>query len=1108
MNPVNPEQASPEQIHPQENGSTHIPDPEEPAPPPGLGKGGVSNGGPGCLSEAEAARVAVVADEYLAALRRGEVVDRQVFLAAHPDLAPHLEPCLAGLGLIEAAVEQLEPGGRRGDAVSDEDAMPDVIGDYRIVRRLGRGGMGVVYEAEQLSLHRRVALKVLPVASVLSHMGLKRFRNESQAAAQLKHPHIVPVYSVGVDRGTHFYAMQLVEGRTLAEVVTALQSEQHPAPAPDEVLMQGNAPAAEALARTLTTGPAASGKGVSAYEPPPESSGSGRSRSSTSRPAFFQAVAQLGIQSAEALHHAHEQGIVHRDVKPSNLILDERGHLWVTDFGLALIRTGGEHLTLPGDLLGTARYMSPEQVQALALTVDHRTDVYSLGVTLYELLTLQPAFEAPTREQVLRQIVERDPQPPRRINPRIPRDVETIVLKAMAKAPEERYQTAAALAEDLQRFLADEPVLARRPTLVQRAEKWCRRHRPLVWAAGVVVVLTGVGMGLGSWLLWQEQQRTQAALRQSLANERQTEQERIRAERNLGLALDLLDETYDRVRELGEPRGYLDAGVLEPGLRFNERLAAENQGSPLALERMAHSLRLQYRIYWLTTVDRDQCLPLARQEVAVRRQLLALPGEDIDRRKRELADALLRMETGTAFGEAQALSRELLARHPDDPQVLSLDADIEHMWGNVYAGQGQYDRAVGHYRRSVQVRQLLPPAPHGPDQQGALAWTFEWLARALIESGRFPEAEQAARQAIASRDRGELHNVLAMALVRQGRYEEAQRELEALLPQYERWLATEPTRWPPAGLLAETASSLAAIHALHERWPQAATARERARQTYASFIAQWPKETGGYDGGLVCWATSTCDLADVLQMIPDRRHECEALYREVLAATEPLLERASPVGNLTHVRAWAHLRLGDWASAVEDLAAYSRRFPDDFHTRYRHAIACLGADDRDAYRAVCRDGVDHFSRATQGNGGARLAWASLLLPDSGIDATELAKHATPLLSEASFNANVLMARGMLLYRTGQYEELIRQWADGEETPGTAAGEIARALTAAHPWYLLAMAHQQLGHTDEARRWLARANEQAEQARSRGPLPWDQRVHLDLLREEAEQLIGG
>ncbi len=359
----------------------------------------------------------------------------------------------------------------------DSAAVVGTLGDFRLLREIGRGGMGVVYEAEQISLSRRVALKVLPFFDALDPRQLLRFHNESRAAASLKHPNIVGVHSVGHERGLHYYAMDYIDGRTLSDVVAEMRVASGVAPS-----------AARDDAGTITCHPPVHAEAVPTSPLAPTEIST---RTSEEAKEFFRTVAQWGIQAAEGLDHAHAVGIVHRDIKPSNLMVDATDHLWITDFGLAISDsiTGP---TMTGDLLGTLRYMSPEQASGERRVLDGRTDIYSLGVTLYELVTLQPAFPGDNLQVMLRQISDIDPLPPHQMNKSLPRDLETIILKAMAKDPLARYRTASELGDDLRRYLADEPIAAQRPSLWERAGKWSRRHRPLVWSAatsGVVVSL-------------------------------------------------------------------------------------------------------------------------------------------------------------------------------------------------------------------------------------------------------------------------------------------------------------------------------------------------------------------------------------------------------------------------------------------------------------------------------------------------------------------------------------------------------------------------------------------------------------------------------------------
>jgi serine/threonine protein kinase len=477
-------------------------------------------------------RVVEALEEYLASLESGQKPNRQAFLARHAEIAAPLAECIDGMEMLHEASSPARPAGAIADV--GVDWQPGAaLGDFRIVREIGRGGMGVVYEAEQLSLGRRIALKVLPFALTLDPRHLQRFKNEARAAAHLHHTNIVPIYSVGCERGVHFYAMQFIEGQTVAEVIHGLRTL---AVSPQR--QQGRLPA--------LAGAAGSCPGSTA-ETTVERLGAIETAYSSGSPQFFRKVAELGVQAAEALEHAHEYGVVHRDVKPGNLMVDARGHLWVADFGLAQFQNDAA-LTLSGDLLGTLRYMSPEQALARRGAVDHRTDVYSLGATLYELLTLQPAHTGSDRQELLHQIAVEEPRPPRRHNPAIPADLETIVLKAMAKGVEERYATARELADDLRRFLEQKPILARRPTLLERAAKWARRHRTAVAAVVVLLLLAAVGFAVSTALIAREQWKTQAAYEQLAAEQKKTQaayeaeaRERDRAEKSFRQARQAVD---------------------------------------------------------------------------------------------------------------------------------------------------------------------------------------------------------------------------------------------------------------------------------------------------------------------------------------------------------------------------------------------------------------------------------------------------------------------------------------------------------------------------------------------------------------------------------------
>ena len=409
----------------------------------------------------EARLLADVVEEITNKAEKNEPVDLTEYQRRYPELADELEEVIPAIALLasvgDSAREQSAPGALTRLELPFRD---DRLGDFRLLHEIGRGGMGVVYEAEQISLRRRVALKVLPFAAILDPRQLDRFRNETLAAAALKHPNIVSVYSVGCERSVHFYAMELVDGPSLADV--ARQAYREPAPLDSAATtVDETVPVAE-----LTTKPGRVDRD------------------------FFKRIASLGLQAANALGHAHQKGIIHRDIKPSNLLIDASGNLYVTDFGLAQIEADSG-LTVSGDILGTLRYMSPEQATGNRRILDHRTDIYSLGITLYELLTGQCAFGGSNRHKLLRGIAERAPRAPRAVNTRIPADLETIVLKAIAKEPVDRYATMSELADDIERFLSDKPIHARRTRASVRAFRWCRRNR-LVASLFVCLALMAV----------------------------------------------------------------------------------------------------------------------------------------------------------------------------------------------------------------------------------------------------------------------------------------------------------------------------------------------------------------------------------------------------------------------------------------------------------------------------------------------------------------------------------------------------------------------------------------------------------------------------------------
>ena len=456
------------------------------------------------VPESDHDRIAAILDEYLADAERGLAPAIDDFVARYPEWSAPLLGALQSLQAVNRVVAAFPATHREGP-------WPQ-LGDYQIVRELGRGGMGIVYEARQVSLGRTVALKVLPFAAVLEPTHVQRFQNEAQAAAQLHHPHIVPVFAVGCERGVHFYSMQYIDGQSLDQAIRQLRDWRPPVAnasggagdqptMPDLGVPPRAVSAEEPVVSVAEASPAPTTKVACGLS----------TQGSIQRSAYVKSVVELMIQAADALHYAHESGVIHRDIKPSNLLIDRRGKLSVADFGLARCQSLA-NLTTHGGLCGTVRYMSPEQASGRSALVDLRTDVYGLGITLYELLTLRTPFEGDDREALLRQIQADEPPTPRRFNRAVPADLETIILKAMAKSRDERYESAEALASDLRRFLSGQPTLARRPTVWDRAGKWIARRAKGVAISLAALAVSLVAFGVFSAKLAHEQRRTGTAL--------------------------------------------------------------------------------------------------------------------------------------------------------------------------------------------------------------------------------------------------------------------------------------------------------------------------------------------------------------------------------------------------------------------------------------------------------------------------------------------------------------------------------------------------------------------------------------------------------------------
>ncbi|MGO9469864.1 MAG: protein kinase domain-containing protein [Isosphaeraceae bacterium] len=474
-----------------------------------------------------------ILESFVGRFRRGERPSLTELMARHPELAGQIRELVPALvDLEQLAGSPRGPGGSAKHTAAsaitrDEGPSPERLGDYRILRRIGGGGMGVVYEAEHVALRRSVALKVMLPRLRDDPRYLRRFQSEASLAAGLHHTNIVGIFDYGEQDGVCYYAMQLIEGQPLDRVLSDIRllregSQQGDPESGSSGL--GITPAAgSAAARGLLTGrfavamtadavadatlpigvsdPEGTGSfemGAEAMEPAdlpsdrPSSLGS-----STLGPSgelrYYREIARIGAQVADALEYAHHRRIVHRDIKPSNLLLDAQGNVWVTDFGLSRFGDGAD-LTQSRELLGTLRYMAPERLRGKS---DRRSDVYSLGATLYEMVALRPPFEEADEIRLMERIRNDAPPSPRQLDRKLPRDLETILQKALAKDPKDRFSSAGALAEELRRFIDGRPIRSRPVSVPEQFWRWCKRD-PWLAGASIAAVAVTFLLALGS----------------------------------------------------------------------------------------------------------------------------------------------------------------------------------------------------------------------------------------------------------------------------------------------------------------------------------------------------------------------------------------------------------------------------------------------------------------------------------------------------------------------------------------------------------------------------------------------------------------------------------
>ena len=741
--------------------------------------------------------VDVLADEFAARLREGASPSIEDYAEQNPELADDIRATFPSIAMMER-LSQKEHTERQFERQTSRltGHMTETLGDFQIVRKIGRGGMGIVYEAVEKSLKRRVALKVLGPGVAGSSKQIQRFRREAEAAARLHHTNIVPVYGIGEENDLHFFAMQFIDGVPLSDVIRTVSGR--PARSDDSAASDGETLAdrllppvsnndsrigsdgfsAAGAAKFLLSGTlrnrslhevgqsggrqSAVGDGASEKVTVEESADSvGWNGELESLPAelpaelplgaesvpsentqpggertlpeismrYWRSIARIGSEVADALHYSHQHGVMHRDIKPSNLLLDREGVVWVTDFGLAR-HEDQEGVTRTGDIVGTLRYMAPEQFSGES---NSRSDIYSLGLTLYELLALRPAFEESRHGPLISQKTTSTPPRLRSINLDIPRDLETITEKAYAMNPADRYATAAELADDLRRFLDDRPVLARRATAVEQLWRWVRRNPVVASLSSATVVLlatVAVVFAVGQYrtsgaldvvrnqkdLLETQKQQ----LDQSLSAERTAStlarDENARAEKNLQLAVKAFDSIIDNIASRGVPQSLT--------LQLDDELDDGSAESYNTVLTAADADLLEALLVFFDEFAGQNRTDLRAQSATARKRV-----GDIQQRLGRFEEAEV------TYKQALAAFETLSSQKPDDRQLLIAQARIHNEIAIAASRRGAMWGAVNEHNLAKRLLQESPHVLKSDEGKLELARTLGLLTTISSRSG-------------------------------------------------------------------------------------------------------------------------------------------------------------------------------------------------------------------------------------------------------------------------------------------------------------------------------------------------------------------------------------
>jgi tetratricopeptide (TPR) repeat protein len=1033
---------------------------------------------------------------YYAAVAAGQAPDRQALLERNPELADSLAEFFVEQDRFHRATAPLREAALAAETEVDPNLTPpadhartaatsqDVpwnppldgppylapgdavacFGDYELLGALARGGMGIVYRARQRSLNRPVALKMMLAGRHASADDIQRFKNEAEAAANLDHPHIVPVYEVGEHDGQSYLVMKLIEGASLAHLVGSGQWE------------------------------------VGGHD--------------TSRRA-----AGLISTVARAVHHAHQRGVLHRDLKPSNILVDAQGQPYVTDFGLAK-RVGGDiELTQSGAILGSPPYMAAEQATGCRGAVTTATDVYGLGAVLYALLTGRPPFQADSALETIEKVKACEPEPPSSINPRIDRDLETICLKCLQKVPQRRYASAQELADDLDRWLGGQPITARPVTRAERAWRWCRRNPAVAALTGAVAslaVMALVGLVVSNRTIARE--RVEAERQRDEARQAVDDMYTEVAEQWLAqqAALEPVQNKFLQ-KALEYYQRFAGIEATDPQVRLKTAVAYDRVG--LIQERLGRhpeaeaAYRRGLSILKQLTTD-SPLLPEYRSGLSsIQRNLgnmLRAEGQLVE------GERLMR--------ESTALNEKLAADSPAVPAYRSGLARSYQKLGRLLSSSGHFAEAERACRRAIELgEKLAADSPAVPEYRSDLVDSHNLLVKIVVETGRLPEAEPVGRRAVELGEKlaAEAPSVpeyrialatayanSAVALAKLGHPVEAGQALRQCIALQERLATDSPSVPGYRRNLANGQLNLGKVLDMTGQYAEAEQANRRAialLEKLASDVPSVPE----YRSLL---AASHTNLGAAL-VRTGRRDEAEQSVRRTIALLEELTSDSPTVpeyrcdlakneNNLAavleesgnHAEAEQRVRRAIWLS--EKLSTESPSVPEYQWVQVISHLTLAGIMEHTARPAEAEQAHRKAIALVQKHGDPEsqneVCWSVATSSKHGLGVFRLALQLmVKVVEKEPRSALFWRTLGVAHYRVGDRKRAIDALEKSMQLP---------ASDAPSGWFFLAMAHWQRGDESKARSWYDKAVQWMARNNSRDE-------ELQRFRDEAEVLLG-